>query len=389
LKKIALIGATGSVGGQTLRVVGDHSDQLQVVAMASGDKSLVEFASKIRQFQPQLVSVPSKKSAHELSKLLGAESRQVSVLYGDEGLEAVATHSDAHTLVTAVVGFKGLFPTAAAIRLGKTIALANKETLVAAGGVIMPLAKQYGATIVPVDSEHAAIHQCLRGYSTEDLESLWLTASGGPFRSWSKERINRATVKDALEHPNWSMGNKITIDSATMMNKGLEIIEARWLFDVAPQQIRVVIHPQSILHSAVEFKDGSIIGQLGMPDMRLPIHYALFYPERVSSMTVPRLNLAQVSQLTFEEPDLERFPCLRIAAELAAEDSTRPSVLNASNEIVVEAFLQERVRFNEIPKMILSVLEKHKAVSRPGFDDILEADRWARQEAEQLLQKVN
>jgi 1-deoxy-D-xylulose-5-phosphate reductoisomerase len=389
LKNISLIGATGSVGRQTLEVVADHPEVLKVVAMASGKNNLHDFAEKIKEFQPELVSVPTPESASELKQLLGKEIGKVSIMWGDEGIEAVATHPNAETLVTAVVGFKGLKPTTAAIRLGRTIALANKETLVAAGGVIMPMVKQYGAKIVPVDSEHAAIHQCLRGYSASDLTCIWLTASGGPFRKWSLAEIQKATVEDALEHPNWSMGNKITIDSATMMNKGLEVIEARWLFEIEPDNIRIVIHPQSILHSAVEFKDGSIVGQLGVPDMRMPIHYALFYPERVASSTLPRLNLAQMSQLSFEEPDPVRFPCLRIASQLASEDSTRPSVLNAANEIVVEAFLKRRITFGQIPAMILSVLEKHKAVSKPGLDDILEADRWARQEAENLLQTAS
>jgi 1-deoxy-D-xylulose-5-phosphate reductoisomerase len=386
LKNISLIGATGSIGRQTLDVVRDHSELLQVVAMASGKSRLPAFAKQIKEFCPDLVSVPTANAALELKGILGAHAKRVSIEYGEEGLEAVATHSSAETVVTAVVGFMGLKPTAAAIKLGKTIALANKETLVAAGGVIMPMVKQYGATIVPVDSEHVAIHQCLRGSNSRDLTCIWLTGSGGPFRDWSLEQMQKATVENALEHPNWSMGDKITVDSATMMNKGLEVIEARWLFDIDPDKIRVVIHPQSILHSAVEFTDGSILGQLGVPDMQLPIHYALFYPERILSKTVPRLDLAKLAQLTFEEPDLKRFPCLGIATELAAEDSTRASVLNAANEIIVEAFLRRRIGFAEIPSKLSSVLEKHKAISKPSFDDILEADKWARQEAQLLLQ---
>ena len=240
-------------------------------------------------------------------------------MIGDEGLDAVASHSKADTVVTGVVGFLGLKPTAAAIRAGKTIALANKETLVAAGAAIMPLAREHGSRIVPVDSEHSAIFQSLGSNTSADLSRIWLTASGGPFRTWSKKQIAGATIGDALKHPNWSMGPKITIDSATLMNKGLEVIEARWLFDVEASDIRVVIHPQSILHSAVEFVDGSIIGQMGVPDMRLPIHFALFFPNRVYSERVPRLNLAELSQLTFEEPDIDRFPCLKLAQSVAAE----------------------------------------------------------------------
>jgi 1-deoxy-D-xylulose-5-phosphate reductoisomerase len=385
LKNISLIGATGSVGRQTLGVVASHPEELKVVAMAAGGKNLVDFAERIKVLKPELVSVKSAQAALELEELLGSLARSVEIQYGDDGLLAVATHPHAQTVVTAVVGFLGLKPTAAAIKLGKTIALANKETLVAAGGIIMPMAKQFRAQIVPVDSEHAAIHQCLSGYQTQDLSGIWLTASGGPFRTWTAEEIEEATVADALEHPNWAMGNKITIDSATMMNKGLEIIEAKWLFSLTPNQIRVVIHPQSILHSAVEFVDGSIVGQMGVPDMRLPIHYALFYPKRVASSLVPRLDLTKLTQMTFEAPDLKKFPCLAIAQALAADDSTAPAVLNAANEMVVDAFLKERIKFAQISSMISVVLEKHKAISKPSLDDILEADRWARQEAENLL----
>jgi len=387
LKRISLIGATGSVGKQVLAVVAAHSEELKVVAMAAGARSLADFAQSITTFSPELVSVPDSRAASELQKMLGLQGhgKKVSIHHGEEGLELVATHQDAQTLVTAVVGFLGLKPTAAAIKQGKTIALANKETLVAAGGVIMPMVKQFKAAIVPIDSEHAAIHQSMHGYGPQDLSAIWLTASGGPFRKWSDKEIENATVEDALDHPNWSMGHKITIDSATMMNKGLEIIEARWLFDISPQKIRVVIHPESILHSAVEFIDGSIVGQLGHPDMRMPIHYALFYPNRVKSSIVPRLDLTKLSKLTFEEPDFKRFPCLKIAADLASEDSTKASVLNAANEIVVEAFLKRRISFGAIPKMLSSVLDRHKPISKPSLDDILEADRWARQEAESLL----
>jgi 1-deoxy-D-xylulose-5-phosphate reductoisomerase len=388
VKHLSLIGATGSIGSQTLEVVSAHRDRLKIVAMASGAKSLEDFAQKIKDFEPELVSVPDERSARELTKLLGGFAARLSVLYGDEGLEQVAVHALAETIVTGVVGFLGLKPTAAAVKMGKTIALANKETLVSAGAVIVPLARQSGARLIPVDSEHSAIHQSLSGYGAGDLSQIWLTASGGPFRTWSSERMRSATISDALKHPNWSMGKKITIDSATLMNKGLEIIEARWLFDVQPEKIKVVIHPQSILHSAVEFVDGSIIGQFGVPDMRLPIHYALFHPERVASSEVPRLNLAAMAELTFEEPDLVRFPCLKIAQEIAKENNTLPSVLNAANEILVEAFLNERIKFYDISESIRRVLERHKPVSKPALEDILEADSWARQEAQKHLSAV-
>ena len=369
-----------------MEVVAAHPDRLKVVALASGARRLEDFAKQIKQFKPELVSVPDEASARKLTGLLG-ESR-ISVHYGDEGLNEVATHSSAQVVVTAVVGFLGLKPTAQAVKLGKTIALANKETLVAAGTVIVPMARQSGARLIPVDSEHSAIHQSLSGYKSSDVSRIWLTASGGPFRSWSSERIKNATISDALKHPNWSMGRKITIDSATLMNKGLEVIEARWLFDVLPDRIKVVIHPQSILHSAVEFVDGSIIGQLGVPDMRLPIHYALFFPERVASSEVPRLDLAAIAELSFEEPDLIRFPCLKIAQQVAREDNTSSSVLNAANEVLVEAFLNEKIKFFEISERLMRVLDRHKSVSKPTLEDILEADRWARNEAQKLLSVV-
>jgi 1-deoxy-D-xylulose-5-phosphate reductoisomerase len=385
VKKISIIGSTGSIGSQTLDVVAAHSDRLKVVALAAGAKHLDVLAKQIRQFEPELVSVPDQNSAQELSRLLGKTASRVAVHYGEDGLNQVAVHPSAETLVTGVVGFLGLKPTAAAVKLGKTIALANKETLVAAGSAIVPMVSQFGARLIPVDSEHSAIHQCLSGYRSDDLTRIWLTASGGPFRTWSFERMKDATISEALKHPNWSMGKKITIDSATLMNKGLEIIEARWLFDVMPQRIKVVIHPQSILHSAVEFVDGSIVGQFGVPDMRLPIHYALFYPERVASSEVPRLNLSALSELTFEEPDLTRFPCLKIAQDVAKEDGTAASVLNAANEVLVEAFLNEKIRFSDIPKNIERVLDYHKSISNPSLEDILEADTWARRQAQKLL----
>jgi 1-deoxy-D-xylulose-5-phosphate reductoisomerase len=287
-------------------------------------------------------------------------------------------------LVTAVVGFMGVKPTLAAIRKGKIIALANKETMVAAGHLVVEMAARYKATIVPVDSEHSAIFQSLLPSLEKDavqreVEKILLTGSGGPFRSWSKEKMESATISDALKHPNWSMGAKITIDSATLMNKGLEVIEARWLFNVPVEKIQVVIHPQSILHSAVEFVDGSIVGQMGLPDMRLPIHYALFYPHRVASQRVPRLSLSAIRELTFEEPDLDRFPCLALAREAAAVDDSKACVLNGANEIVVDSFLKGEIKFLDIPRNLERVLDEHKPIKSPTLEDILECDRWARQ----------
>ncbi len=392
MRNISLIGATGSIGRQTLEVVAAHPDKLKVVALAAGARHLEEFARQIVLFDPEVVSVPDASAAQRLASLLGAQGRTISILAGGQALEDIATHPSAQILVTAVVGFLGLKPTVAAIKKGKTIALANKETLVAAGALVIPMLKEFGARLLPIDSEHSAILQSLHGYKFEDLDrqlnSIWLTASGGPFLNWSDEQIEEATISDALNHPNWSMGRKITVDSATLMNKGLEIIEARWLFNLAAEKIKVVIHPQSILHSAVEFVDGSIVGQFGLPDMRLPIHYALFYPDRVASANVPRLNLTEISQLTFREPDMKKFPCLTLARDVAGEDNTLPSVLNAANEVIVEAFLQERLKFSRIAEGIERILHGHKAISKPSLDDILEADQWARREAENLLQRV-
>lgn len=383
MKRLSILGSTGSIGSQTLDIVHAHPEDFEVVALAAGKQKLEELAKQIRTFHPKLVSVPDQDSASILREQFAAES--VKIVFGDEGLEEVAAHPDSDTVVSGVVGFLGVRPTAAAVRAGKTIALANKETLVAAGSYIMPLIKKHGAKIVPVDSEHSAIHQSLSGYSTSDVKRILLTGSGGPFRTWSKERMAHATVDDALKHPNWSMGPKITIDSATLMNKGLEVIEARWLFDIEAERIKVVIHPQSILHSAVEFVDNSVVGQMGVPDMHLPIHYALYWPERAASTQVPPLDLVTAGTLTFEEPDLDRFPCLRLAIEAASREDTSPCVLNAANEVVVDALLRRVIRFTEIPEYIQRVMELHQPIKNPDIDDILEADRWARKAASDLL----
>jgi 1-deoxy-D-xylulose-5-phosphate reductoisomerase len=383
MKKIGILGSTGSIGRQALDIVSSHRSEIEVVSLAAGAGNLTMLSEQVRLFRPQLVSVPDEKSASVLRGMIGPCSTEI--VHSAQGLEAVAAHDDVETLLTAVVGFLGLLPTAAAIRKGKTIALANKETLVAAGSIIMPMAKEHRATIVPVDSEHSAICQSLAGYESNDISKIILTGSGGPFRTWTHEQIANATVREALKHPNWSMGDKITIDSATLMNKGLEIIEARWLFNVSPEQVEVVIHPQSILHSAVEFKDGSIVGQMGLPDMHLPIHYALFWPNRVPSTVVPRLDLVALQSMTFEKPDERRFPCLRLARQVAGCNDTRPCVLNAANEVFVDAFLKGRIKFMEIAQSIETILSKCKPVSQPTLEDILEADRWTRKEAGALI----
>ncbi len=395
MKRISLIGSTGSIGKQTLDIARASKEDISVLGLAAGSKTLPELAAQILEFEPRCVSVPHPEDIEELKSCLQAlvaeERREfdwrtkTEFVCGDDGLISVATLDGIDVLVTGVVGFLGMRPTIAAIKRGTTIALANKETLVAGGSLVMPLAKKCNAKIVPVDSEHSAIFQSLADQPRDRIDNVWLTGSGGPFRTWSIEQIRNATIDDALRHPNWAMGPKITIDSATMMNKGLEVIEARWLFDVPSSRIKVVVHPQSILHSAVEFVDGSIVGQLGVPDMRLPIHYALFHPHRVHSDRVPRLNLLELSQLTFEAPDEEKFPCLRLAREIADRDDTTACVLNAANEIVVDSFLKGRLKFHTIAEHISRVLERHNATEQPSLEDILEADRWARQEAQTLV----
>ncbi len=395
MKYISLLGSTGSIGQQALDIVASHPQELKVVALAAGAKQLSVLVDQITRFAPDLVSVPTAEDAKQLSSIVASSpsKRGPEILYGDSGLEAVATHPRCQTVVTGVVGFLGLKPTIAAIKAGKTIGLANKETLVSAGCVVMPLAREKNVQIVPIDSEHSAIFQSLADTTPRDerrnqIAKILLTGSGGPFRTWTKEQLKQATISDALKHPNWSMGKKITIDSATLMNKGLEIIEARWLFEVQAEQIQVVIHPQSILHSAVEFTDGSIVGQFGLPDMRLPIHYALFFPQRVRSERVPKMDFTTIGQLSFENPDLERFPCLAMAKEIACEDTTLPCVLNAANEVIVERFLAGALGFTEIPELIKRVLDAHKSISSPNLDDIFESDRWARREAYNLSSRL-
>lgn len=393
MKKVSIIGSTGSIGKQSLDIIEAQKADFQVVALAAGASNLGLLAEQVKEFKPELVAVPSQEARlilleHLQKHFQEDNSHRPEVIVGEPGLIAAAEQGD--VVVTAVVGFLGVKPTLAAIKKGKTIALANKETMVAAGHLVMKLARQHKVQIVPVDSEHSAIFQSMhdaiaRGQAGREVAKIILTGSGGPFRTWSNEAIANATVSDALKHPNWSMGAKITIDSATLMNKGLEIIEARWLFDIEPERIEVVIHPQSILHSAVEFIDGSIVGQMGLPDMRLPIHYALSYPDRLPSARVPRLNLIEAKQLTFEAPDPQKFRCLALAREAAAHDDTSACVLNAANEIAVDSFLKGAIKFPEIAASIERVLNEHKPIKSPALEDILDTDRWAREQARKLL----
>jgi len=391
LKHISIIGSTGSIGTQTLDIVRAHKDRIAVSALASGSKNLPLFFEQIREFKPPLVCLPDDDSAKQANEFIEAHGlAKTEIVTGENGLIAVAQCPTSQLLVTAVVGFLGVKPTLAAIKCGKTIALANKETMVAAGHLVVALAAKHKAEIVPVDSEHSAIFQSLlpslqKDALASEVSKILLTGSGGPFRTWSYEEMSHATISDALKHPNWSMGSKITIDSATLMNKGLEIIEARWLFNLPAEKIEVVIHPQSILHSAVEFVDGSIVGQMGLPDMRLPIHYALFYPERVESQRVPRLSLSAIKQLNFEEPDLKRFPCLALAREAALVDDSKACVLNGANEIVVDSFLKGEIKFLDIHRNLERVLAEHKPIKSPSLEDILECDQWARERARMVM----
>jgi len=379
-KRLVLLGSTGSIGEQTLDVVSEFANRYEVTAMAAG-RNVEKLAEQVRRFRPGLVSVADDEDAAELrTRLDGAD---VEIVTGAEGLAAVATHP-ADMVVSGLVGAVGLAPTLAAIRAGRDIALANKEVMVMAGALILREVKAHEVRLLPVDSEHSAIFQALAGQRAADVERIILTASGGPFRTWDDARIAQATVEEALNHPNWNMGPKISIDSASLMNKGLEVIEARWLFDVTPEQVDVIVHPQSIVHSLVEYRDGSVLAQLGLPDMRVPIAVALAHPERLP-LDLPRLDLAALARLDFEAPDRKRFPCLQLAFDALAADEAAPAVLNAANEVAVEAFLDGRIRFPAIAATNGAVLEAHierGLVSElQSLDDVLAADAWAREVA--------
>lgn len=380
-KKISVLGSSGSIGVNTLKVVAQFPERFEVVGLAvQRNISLLE--QQIRQFHPQMVSVADEILAAELRKR--CTNLKVEILAGEGGAMQVATHAEADMVVSAIVGFAGLAPTYQAVLAHKQIALANKETLVAAGALIMPEIARHQGTLLPVDSEHHAIFQCLQGHRRQDLRKILLTASGGPFRQYSQEQLRSVTVQDALRHPNWAMGKKITIDSATLMNKGLEVIEAHWLFDVAFSEIQVVVHPQSVIHSMVEYADGSIMAELGAPDMRIPLAYALCYPEQ-RAIDVPRLDFTTLKALTFEEPDLKKFPCLQYAYQAGEIGATMPTVVNAANEVAVEAFLQEQIGFTDIPAVISQVMEAHIVRPLLIIDDVIDADRWAREKSQSLL----
>ena len=370
MKKIAILGSTGSIGTQTLEVVRENKD-IEVLGLAAGNNiKLLE--EQIREFKPRLAAVWKEEKAKELRENI--KDLNVKVVSGMEGLIELAVLEEAEILVTAIVGMIGIRPTIEAIKAGKDIALANKETLVTAGHIIMPLAKEHNVGILPVDSEHSAIFQSLQGSNRSELHKILLTASGGPFRGKKREDLMNIQVEDALKHPNWEMGRKITIDSSTLVNKGLEVIEAKWLFDVDIEQIEVVVHPQSIIHSMVEYVDGAIIAELGTPDMKLPIQYALYYPER-RFLPGERVDFATLSQLTFEKPDMETFYGLRLAFEAGKEGGSLPTVFNAANELAVSKFLNRKIEYLQIPEIIEVCMRNHKNILNPTVEEILQTEK--------------
>ncbi|HBH92211.1 MAG TPA: 1-deoxy-D-xylulose-5-phosphate reductoisomerase, partial [Bacteroides sp.] len=368
----SVLGSTGSIGTQTLDVVRRNND-IEIVALAAG-RRIKELEAQIREFGPKLVSVADEQLAKELA--VSIADLDVKIVYGMEGLTEAAVYPEAQTVVTAVVGMMGIVPTIAAIKAGKDIALANKETLVTAGHIIMPLAKEYNINIYPVDSEHSAIFQSLNGEYHAEIDKILLTASGGPFRNYTKEQLKNVKVEDALKHPNWAMGRKITIDSSTMVNKGLEVMEAQWLFNVPADRVQVIIQPQSVIHSMVQFVDGGIMAQLGSPDMRLPIQYALYYPHR-KPLDTKRLDFYELGQITFQKPDFDKFRGLALAYEAARKGGNIPTALNAANEMAVAMFLDRRISYLQIPEIIEYVMNETHYTDNPDVDRILETEQTA------------
>lgn len=381
MKHIALLGSTGSIGTSTLDVVSQHPEEFSVVAMAAGS-NVDLLAEQVKKFRPELVSVGNEQGAAALKERLGGFVRP-EIVYGAEGLELVARHESANFVMTAIVGSVGVAPTLAAIEAGKTIGLANKETLVSAGPVVMRAAREKGVAIIPVDSEHSAVFQCLQGERKDDVARILLTASGGSFRHASRKELQDVSVAQALAHPNWSMGAKITIDSATMMNKGFEVIEAHWLFDLPYEQIDCILHYESIIHSMVEYRDKAVMAQLGTPDMRVAIQYALTYPGRMDLATEP-LDLVKLGTLHFAAMDFERYPLLQLAYECGKAGGTYTAVLNAANEVAVDLFLKGAIRFLEIEEIVRKTCEAHRGVRVPTLEDIFSADEWARSQALEL-----
>jgi 1-deoxy-D-xylulose-5-phosphate reductoisomerase len=379
VKRITILGATGSIGTQTLEIVAQYPDKFQVVGLTAG-RNIDLFAQQIRQFRPEIVAIRDENLVPELQAAIGEIQPPPQMLAGAAGIAAVAGYGDAEIVVTGIVGCAGLLPTIAAIRAGKNIALANKETLIAGGPVILPLIAEYGVKLLPADSEHSAIFQCLQGVPEGGLKRIILTASGGAFRDWPLEQMANVTVADALKHPNWNMGQKITIDSATLMNKGLEVIEAHYLFGLDYDHIHIVIHPQSIIHSLIELQDTSVLAQLGWPDMRLPLLYSLSWPERWPTPW-KSLDLVSIGSLTFREPDHHKYPCMNLAYAAGRAGGAMPAVLNAANEQAVSLFLAEKITFADIPRLIELACTRYESMNcaNPDLDQILAADRWARE----------
>ncbi len=380
MKAITLIGSTGSIGTQTLDIVAQNPEQFRIVGLAAG-RNVELLASQVRQFRPSIVAICDESKLPQLQEAIKDVEPQPTLLAGEAGVIEVARYAEAETVVTGIVGCAGLLPTIAAIEAGKDIALANKETLIAGAPVVLPLIEKHGVKLLPADSEHSAIFQCLQGIPEAALRKIILTASGGAFRDWDVAKLAEVTVADALKHPNWSMGRKITVDSATLMNKGLEVIEAHFLFGLDYDDIEIVIHPQSIIHSLIELQDTSVLAQLGWADMRLPLLYALSYPERIYT-DWERLDLVKAGSLTFREPNHQKYPCMKLAYAVGKAGGSMPAVLNAANEQAVALFLEEKIHFLDIPRCIEKVCDRHSQQnnSNPNLDDILAADKWARQE---------
>jgi 1-deoxy-D-xylulose-5-phosphate reductoisomerase len=390
VKAITLLGSTGSIGTQTLDIVEHHPEQFRLVGIATG-RNVELLAQQVEKFRPEIVAIQDESRLGDLTQAIAHLDPQPKIVAGESGVAEVAAYGDAEAVVTGIVGCAGLLPTIAAIKAGKDIALANKETLIAGGPVVLPLIEQHQVKLLPADSEHSAIFQCLQGVPDQGLRRIILTASGGAFRDWPVEKLPEVTVADALKHPNWSMGQKITVDSATLMNKGLEVIEAHYLFGMDYDHIDIVIHPQSIIHSLIELQDTSVLAQLGWPDMRLPLLYAMSWPERIATNWEP-LDLVKAGDLTFREPDHKKYPCMNLAYAAGRAGGSMPAVLNAANEQAVALFLKEKIQFLDIPRVIEQVCDRHRVDNclEPSLDDILAADQWARQqvlvECEKLLQ---
>ncbi|MEM9265686.1 MAG: 1-deoxy-D-xylulose-5-phosphate reductoisomerase [Cyanobacteria bacterium P01_F01_bin.13] len=380
MKAITLLGSTGSIGTQTLDIIEHHPDKFRLVGIAAGRNATL-LAEQVHQFKPEIVAIRDESKLAELQDAIADVDPQPQILAGADGIVEVARYGDAESVVTGIVGCAGLLPTIAAIEAGKDIALANKETLIAGGPVVLPLVEKHGVKLLPADSEHSAIFQCLQGLPTGGLRRIILTASGGAFRDWPVEKLKDVTVADAIKHPNWSMGRKITVDSATMMNKGLEVIEAHYLFGMDYDHIDTLIHPQSIIHSLIETQDTSMLAQLGWPDMRLPLLYAISWPERIFTDWKP-LDLAQLATLTFKDPDHAKYPCINLAYEAGRAGGSMTAVLNAANEQAVAMFLEEKIHYLDIPKVIEKVCDRNRdhLTATPSLQDILDADQWARQE---------